>query len=68
VCGDTDISKDKKYSTFELAMVKALKPIIGPKSWEIFAIEECLRAIEGMNLYGSMKAFEMFLVLDIVIP
>jgi hypothetical protein len=35
---------------------------------KLFEIKYCLKVIEGINLYDFMKAFEMCLVLDIVIP
>lgn len=35
---------------------------------KLFEIKYCLKVIEGINLYDFMKAFEMCLVLDVVIP
>lgn len=49
-------------------MEKTLKPKVGLKTEKLLAIEDHLKEIKGMDQFDSMKAHEMFIVSDIVIP
>lgn len=63
-----------QQARFVSTLKPTIKKILNKKYKEeskidkLFEIKYCLKVIEGINLYDFMKAFEMCLVLDVVIP